>query len=800
MRNSSTDTSTTERIDEIDVSSEMKSSFLEYAYSVIYARALPDARDGLKPVQRRIVYQMDQMGLRPDRGHVKSSRVVGEVMGKLHPHGDAPIYDALVRLAQPFNQRVPLVDGHGNFGSLDDGPAAPRYTEARMDAAALQLTAQLDEDTVDFVPNYDNQFQQPDVLPAAFPNLLVNGAAGIAVGMATNIPSHNPVEALSAARHLLRNPEAPLEDLMRFIPGPDFPGGGVIVDSHGIEDAYRTGRGSFKVRAVVEKQRVSARRMGLVVTELPYMVGPERVIEKIKDAVSSGKMKGISNVTNLTDRHHGLRLVIDVKTGFNPDAVLAQLYKQTPLEESFSVNAVALVHGQPRLLTLKEMLEVFLAHRLETIRRRSAFRLDKASKRLHLVEGLLRAILDIDDVISIIRASDDAEVAKERLMTAFELSELQATYILELRLRRLTKFSRIELESERDSLAEEIAQLQAVLADPDLLADMVESELEATAAVLNTPRRTQILDAAEAAPLPTSVPLEITDEPCTVVLSATGEIGWIPGHMILPVPVAGTVVRSLAHTSTRARVAVLDADGNGHRIDVVALPQLTKNGELFALLGGSSVTELCGAKNPIAVFNPQSEDILALGTMRGVVKRVRPEYPESKDVFPVIGLDEGDAVVGGCIANDESDIVFVTAFAQLLRMNAASVRPQGPAAGGMAGIKLADGDKAIAFSALQPTTESTVVTVAQQSGTLAGTAYSTIKMTPLQMYPIKGRATMGVRAQRFLKGEDSLGMAWIGEYIPSGISASGSTTPLPDIDERRDASGSPLKKSLVYIG
>src|SRR6478735_7518763 len=436
MPASRTDSSPAEhgRIEDIDVAVEMQGSFLEYAYSVIYSRALPDARDGLKPVQRRILFQMADMGLRPDRGHVKSARVVGEVMGKLHPHGDAPIYDALVRLAQSFSLRVPLVDGHGNFGSLDDGPAAPRYTEARLAPPALALTENLDEDVVDFIPNYDGQFQQPEVLPAAFPNLLVNGTTGIAVGMATNMAPHNLIEVVGAATHLLDNPEATVEELMEFVPGPDLPGGGIIVGLDGIKDAYTNGRGSFRTRAKVSIESLGPRRTGLVVTELPYLVGPERVIEKIKDAVQSKKLQGISDVNDLTDRHHGLRLVIGIKTGFDPQAVLDHLYRLTPLEDSFSINNVALVEGQPQTLGLRELLRVYLDHRIEVVTRRSAYRLARRKERLHL-----------DEVIQVIRTSDDGEQARQRLMSVFDLSEAQSEYILELRLRRLTKFSRIEL-------------------------------------------------------------------------------------------------------------------------------------------------------------------------------------------------------------------------------------------------------------------------------------------------------------------------------------------------------------------
>ena len=332
-----------ERIVDVELTDEMQGSFLEYAYSVIYSRALPDARDGLKPVQRRIIYQMSQMGLNPEKGHVKSARVVGDVMGKLHPHGDSAIYDALVRLAQSFSMRVPMVDGHGNFGSLDDGPAAARYTEARLTPAAMAMVRDLDEDVVDFVPNYDNQLTQPSVLPARLPHLLINGASGIAVGMATNMAPHNPFEVVEAARYLIDHPEATLEDLMGFVPGPDLPTGGTIVGLEGIKEAYATGRGSFKMRATVSVEPIGPRKTGLVVTELPYLVGPERVIDKIKDGVNNKKLQGISDVTDLTDRHHGLRLVIAIKSGFDPEAVLSELYRLTPLEESFSINSVALV-------------------------------------------------------------------------------------------------------------------------------------------------------------------------------------------------------------------------------------------------------------------------------------------------------------------------------------------------------------------------------------------------------------------------------------------------------------------------
>jgi DNA gyrase subunit A len=449
---------TTERIVDIDVASEMQGSFLEYAYSVIYSRALPDARDGLKPVQRRILHTMAQMNLRSDRGHVKSARVVGEVMGKLHPHGDTAIYDALVRMAQSWSLRLPFVDGHGNFGSLDEGPAAYRYTEARLASAANAMVDSLDEDTVDFNPNYDGRELEPAVLPSAIPALLVNGASGIAVGMATNMPPHNLREVNAAAAYLLTHPKATLDDLMKFVPGPDLPTGGIVIGLDGIREAYETGKGSFRIRARIDIEQVSPRRTGLVVRELPYQVGPERVIERIKELVTSKKLQGISDVIDLTDYESGLELVIELKNGFNPQAVMDQLYKLTPLEDSFHINNVALVKGQPVTLGLKPMLEVFLKHRLEVVKRRSEFRRQKAQDRLHLVNGLLIAILDIDKVIKVIRASDDTAAARVALMKGFKLSEIQTNYILEMPLRRLTKFSKLELEKEQK-------ELKAIIAD-----------------------------------------------------------------------------------------------------------------------------------------------------------------------------------------------------------------------------------------------------------------------------------------------------------------------------------------------
>ena len=480
------------KIVDIDVSAEMSQSFLEYAYSVIYSRALPDARDGLKPVQRRILHQMFEMGLRPEKGHVKSARVVGEVMGKLHPHGDGAIYDALVRTAQSFSMRLPLIDGHGNFGSLDAGPAAMRYTEARLAPAALAMVNEADEETVNFGANYDGQLLEPLVLPAAFPNLLVNGATGIAVGMATNMAPHNLGEVVAAAKHLIDNPKATLKALMKFVPAPDFPTGGEIVGLEGVAEAYETGRGSFRVRATVTIEKVTSRKQGIVITELPYTIGPEKVVEKIADLVKAKKILGISDIIDLTDGQQGTKVVVEIKNGYEPEEILEKLYKLTPMEDQFAINAVALVDGKPLTLGLKQLLEVFIAHRIEVVRRRSEYRKRKATDRLNLVDGLLKAIIDIDKVIKVIRASDDATVARESLMKSFKLSEIQANYILDMPLRRLTKMSKIELETEQSALQKTIKDLTTLLSSDENIKKQVSVELTEASKAFATPRRTRI--------------------------------------------------------------------------------------------------------------------------------------------------------------------------------------------------------------------------------------------------------------------------------------------------------------------
>lgn len=873
-----------ENIVETPLNEEMSKSFLEYAYSVIYARALPDARDGLKPVQRRIIYQMGQMSLNPDRPYMKSARVVGEVMGKLHPHGDSAIYEAMVRLAQPFAMRLPLVDGHGNFGSLDDGPAASRYTEARMAPAALGMNADIAENTVDFTPNYDNKLQEPTVLPAAIPNLLVNGGSGIAVGMATNMATHNLGEVVAAAKHLMRHPDATLEELMRYVPGPDWPGGGVIVGRKGIREAYETGRGALTTRSVTHIENVTARKKAIVVTELPFMVGPERVLERISEGVKNRKLDGISGAIDLTDRHNGTRLVIEIKTGFDPNAVLAQLFKHTPLQDNFTINNVALVNGRPHTMGLKEMLQVWVDHRRVVIRRRSEFRRKKALGRLHLVEGLLLAMVDIDEVIQVIRSSDDAEAAKTKLIAVFDLDEIQAQYILDLRLRRLTKMSRIELEAERDDLKRRIEELERILASDEALDGVVIDEMDDAVAKYGTPRRTVLLDedeegnltpvvahgddgvsanamaAARAAATVSSAAadvaaaakaakkagdenatasaLQIDDEPCAVMLSATGLIArtsedaverW-ENRSASDGRAKDDQIVSMFRTSTRSSYGLVTSAGRLVLAHVVELPKVSADGPL-SVTGGVKAEELLGMTentDPIrgerviaAIDMPSTDDggqlvPLALGTRNGVVKRWNRESPTTMDSWSVIDLKDDDEVLAAAEARDEDRLVFVSTDSSLLTFEAKNVRPQGRTAGGMAGIRLAEGCSVAAFAVvpdgkvtwnyeegengLFSASGAVVLTVAGDSEALPGTENGAAKVTPLEMYPTKGRGTGGVRSQRFLKGQDTLILAFVGAYPLHASTQSGAPVELPKPDMRRDGSGTDLSAPIAVVG
>ena len=794
-----------ERIVDIEIIQEISDSFLEYSYSVIYARALPDARDGLKPVQRRIIFQMGEMGLRPDKGHVKSARVSGEVMGKLHPHGDGAIYDAMVRMAQSFTLRVPLIDGHGNFGSLDDGPAAARYTETRLAPAALLMNDGLDEDTVDFKPNYDAQLTEPEVLPAAFPNLLVNGASGIAVGMATNMAPHNMREVIAGAIHLLHNPKANAADLMKFIPGPDLPTGGIIMGTEGITEAYETGRGSFKTRARVSIESVSPRKLALVVTELPYLVGPERVIEKIKDGVGNKKLQGIADVIDLTDRTNGLKLVIELKTGFDPNVVLDLLYRFTPLEESFSINNVSLVEGRPETLGLRDLLGVYLAHRVVVTKRRSENRLGKKLARLHLVEGLLKAIFSIDEVIKIIRAANEVDDARKKLMQKFTLSEIQAEYILELKLRRLTKFSKLELETEGKTLAQEIAALKKILSSDKTLRDVVTAELQEVSDKYGDDRRTTITDgsvevrpvtAAQAA----AVDAQLADSPCFIVLTASGQV---QRTSIAPTPLAkrkkhdaiGTVISS----TTRSDIGFLSSDGVMHRVHASDIPAADDSFDAASSISAAEFLGLGKQIKLVGAFELGEDTIIAIGTKQGVVKRLAGDFLPKAE-FEVISLKPGDQVVGAAISTEKDELIFVTDDAQLLRFDASQVRPQGRGAAGMAGIKLSEGAQAIYFTSLKSSKNTQVLTAASNSESLGAVDSGSAKLSAFSEFPAKGRATGGVRAQKFIRDENQLYFAFVGDAPILASASSGKPLETPTALSKRDSSGTPLSATIISAG
>ena len=853
-----------ENIVETPLNEEMSKSFLEYAYSVIYARALPDARDGLKPVQRRIIYQMGQMNLTPDRPYMKSARAVGEVMGKLHPHGDSSIYEAMVRLAQPFAMRLPLVDGHGNFGSLDDGPAASRYTEARLAPAALGMNADIDQDTVDFSPNYDNKLKEPVVLPSAIPNLLVNGASGIAVGMATNMVTHNLGEVVAAAKYLMGHPDAGLDDLMRYIPGPDLPGGGVIVGRDGIRQAYAKGRGAFVTRSVTHVENVTARKKAIVVTELPFMVGPERVLERIGEGVKNHKLEGISSAIDLTDRHNGTRIVIEIKTGFDPGKVLGKLFKYTPLEDSFTINNVALVNGRPHTMGLKELLEVWIEHRRTVIRRRSEFRKTKAKERLHLVEGMLLALVDIDEVIQVIRTSENADEAKNRLMAVFDLDQIQAQYILDLRLRRLTRMSRIELESERDDLRRQLDELEGILSSSAALDRVVIEEMDKAVEEWGSPRRTVILDqepSGELAPVTAQedeesaqrlakatralaaagepgksgtgagADLQLEDQPCTVMMSATGLLArstagaldvW-KGRSNADGRAADDQILSIFPTTTLSSYGLITSAGRLVTAQVADLPLIPATASLSLtggvhgseLLNGTQSTDPLPGEEAITVVDLKDTTPLAIGTRNGIVKRWNREAPTTMDSWPIIDLKDGDEVVFASPCADKDRLVFIASDASLLTFPAEKVRPQGRNAGGMAGIRLNEGCRVTTFAVvpvggLAWTYEETdtgltsqsgavVLTVAGDSEALPGTENGAAKVTPLEMYPIKGRGTGGVRSQRFLKGQDTLLTAFVGSWPLRASTAAGTPVELPEVDMRRDASGQELAAPIAYV-
>ncbi len=750
---------------DVPVSDELGESFLAYSLSVITSRAIPDVRDGLKPVQRRILFSMYRMRLLPAGSHRKCAHVVGDVMGKFHPHGDSAIYDALVRLGQDFAKPVMLVDPQGNFGSLDDPPAAQRYTECKLTDAAVDLIGEIDEETVEFRSTYDGETQEPAYLPGLLPNLLVNGTSGIAVGMATNMPTHNLVEVYEAIRLVMtqRRPKPTTAELLAVLPGPDFPTGGIVIDDD-LLTAYETGRGSIRMRATAEVVDITRARQGLTFTELPYLVGIERVITKIKELVNSGRLAGIADVKNLSDRKSGLRLIVECKAGVRPDLLLEQLYRLTPLEETFGVNNVVLVDGVPTTVGLFDLCQYYIDHRLDVVVKRSEFRLRQATERLHIIEGLIIAIDNIDLVVSIIRSSSSTQEAREGLMAQLALSTEQADWILELRLRRLTALAYDEIVAEKVELATTIADLEKILGSEQRRRTIVLKELAEVAEKYGRPRRTRIIG-AEAVPdldeLVEAVVADITDDPCVVTLSASGLIGRDSiGTSKSFSPSRHDVVT--ASLTTTLRSPVLAITSNGRVLSTIAndLPEVGGRsrgrdaGEVFGADRNESIVGLVSA----TPSGPPIDPPLLIVTAQGRAKRI--DQSAVVEVTPgrlVMKLEDRDRVVVAVPAADDDELVIVTSDAQALRTPVDSIANQGPAAKGVAAMGLRGNARVLAAGLAG--SDSVIISI-----TDTGSA----KSTSVEEIPTKGRGTGGVRLTRF-KDEKRLDYAWIG--VPDRIVA-----------------------------
>jgi DNA gyrase subunit A len=759
------------QIIDIPVSTEMNESFAAYALSVITARAIPDVRDGLKPVQRRILFSMSQMGLRPDRPHRKCAGVVGDTMGKFHPHGDGAIYDALVRMGQDFSRQVTLVDPHGNFGTLDDGPAAYRYTECRLTEAAVDLLAEIDEDTVEFRPTFDGERDEPVYLPARLPNLLVNGTSGIAVGMATNMPSHNLGEVFQAIKLVLtqRRPKPTVAELMAVLPGPDFPSGGTIIDD-GLADAYATGRGSFRIRATAEIVEITKARQGIIVTELPYLVGPERVMTRMGELVADGKLVGIDKVKNLSDRKIGLHLSIELKPGVNAAAMLTELYRLTPLEESFGVNNVVLVNGQPTTVGLFELCDLYIEHRLDVIIRRTNYRLTKAQDRLHILEGLLIALDQIDLVVSIIRSSQDPAQARERLIAELSLSEIQATHILDMQLRRLTALEKQKLIDEADELRTMIADFEALLKSEQRRRTLVLKELEDLVDRFGRPRRTRIINSAQLDDVSLEAMLEVptvADEPCVIALTASGVIGREPDDG--PKPAAfgrhDVLVGRVESTST-SRIAAITSRGRVLLSTAAAIAEVTgrsrgvPTAEAFTTEKGESVLTIISEPRVAPIHDdllggdpPAEAPPLLLVTANGIMKRLTAaEVIGTQNTRTVITLKPGDFVVAAFPAADGTEVIAVASNAQALRTDAGGVSIQGRSAGGVAGMKLTEGATVVGAGPISADDDTIVLTQTEKQ---------TAKVTDVDEIAAKGRGTGGVRVTKF-RDETRIELAYVG--------------------------------------
>jgi len=749
-------------VEPVQLEEEIQRSYLDYAMSVIVSRALPEVRDGLKPVHRRMLWSMLEGGLRPDRPHRKSAWAVGEVVKKYHPHALEAVYDALVRLAQDWSLRHPLIDPHGNFGSVDgDPPAAMRYTEARLAPIALELLRDIDAETVDFVPNYDGYEQQPVVLPSRFPNLLVNGSGGIAVGMATNIPPHNLAEVIDAVIHFIDNPEATVAELRKFVKGPDFPTGGIVLGKDGIRDAYETGRGSIKVRGVCSIEEGSAGRSRIVISELPYQVNKARLAEKIADLVKSGRIKDIADVQDHSSGREGMRLVIDLKRSANPHVVLNQLYKHTQLQDNFGVIMLALVDGVPRTLNLAEMIGYYVDHQIDVVTRRTRYEKRKAEERDHIVQGLLIALDHLDEVIKIIRGSQDSEEARTKLMQKFTLSEVQTNHILDMPLRRLTRLARAELEQEHKDLLARIKYLDSLLKNPKKLRGVIKEELAEIKKKYGDARRTQLkADEGEF-----DVEDLIAEEDVVITVSRAGYVKRQPIDAFKRQGRGGKgikgatlkeedVITDVFTTTTHNWLLFFSTRGKVYRVKVHEVPDSSRiaRGLYAANLPGVSVNADEKVSAVLDLKEYAEGRFLLFATNHGMVKKTAlPEYASARTGLAAINLRAGDELVDVRLTDGKDDVFLISRRGQAIRFKESLVRPMGRATAGVIGMRLAEGDEVISLALASDGEE--MISVSQNG-------YG--KRSRLADYPIKGRGGKGVIGHQLTRKTGELAGAFIG--------------------------------------
>ncbi|MGS4045584.1 DNA gyrase subunit A [Staphylococcus pseudintermedius] len=739
------------RINERNISKEMRESFLDYAMSVIVSRALPDVRDGLKPVHRRILYGLNEQGMTPDKPYKKSARIVGDVMGKYHPHGDSSIYEAMVRMAQDFSYRYPLVDGQGNFGSMDgDGAAAMRYTEARMTKLALELLRDINKDTIDFIDNYDGNEREPSVLPSRFPNLLVNGASGIAVGMATNIPPHNMREVIDGVLSLSHNPDITMSELMEDIQGPDFPTAGLILGKSGIRRAYETGRGSVIMRAKAEIESRGGGRDRIVVTEIPFQVNKARMIEKIAELVRDKKIDGITDLRDETSLRTGVRVVIDVRKDANASVILNNLYKQTPLQTSFGVNMIALVNGRPQLINLKQALYHYLEHQKEVVRRRTEYNLRKAKDRAHILEGLRIALDHIDEIITIIRESETDKVAMESLQSRFALSERQAQAILDMRLRRLTGLERDKIEQEYNDLIAYIAELEAILADEEKLLELVREELTEIKEKFGDDRRTEIqlggIDQLEDEDL-------IPEEQIVITLSHNNYIKRLPASTYRAQNRGGRGVQGmntldddfvsqLVTTSTHDQVLFFTNKGRVYKLKGYEVPELSRQSKGIPIVNVIELDQDEVISTMIAVKDLDSEeDFLVFVTKKGLIKRSALSNFNriNRNGKIAIKFRDDDELIAVRLTDGEKHILIGTAQASLIRFKETDVRAMSRIAAGVKGIRLRDGDEVIGLDVADDDNQDEILVVTEKG-------YG--KRTSIEDYRLSKRGGMGVKTAK----------------------------------------------------